>query len=77
MFINIFSTRWQTRQQLEQHGRRQQQRGWNYHNFETTKSNTCVQGNFELFVDRQRQAAVVLGERDIAGDNKAKRRRER
>ena len=58
-------------------GRRQRQRGWNYHNFETIKSNKCVQGNFELFVDRQRQAAVVLGERDIAGDNKAKRRRER
>ena len=33
--------------------------------------------NFELFIDRQRQAAVVLGERDIAGDVKAKRRRDR
>ena len=31
----------------------------------------------ELFVDRQRQAAVVLGVRDIAGDNQAKRRREK
>ena len=33
--------------------------------------------NYELFVDRQRQAAVVLGERDIAGDVKAKRRRDK
>lgn len=32
---------------------------------------------FELFVDRQRQAAVVLGVRDIAGDVQAKRRREK
>ena len=31
----------------------------------------------ELFVDRQRQAAVVLGVRDIAGDVQAKRRREK
>ena len=36
-----------------------------------------VQESFELFVDRQRQAAVVLGERDIAGDVKAKRKRDR
>ena len=34
-------------------------------------------GNVELFIDRQRQAAVVLGERDLAGDVKAKRRRDR
>ena len=33
--------------------------------------------NVELFIDRQRQAAVVLGERDLAGDVKAKRRRDR
>ena len=33
--------------------------------------------NIELFVDRQRQAAVVLGERDLAGDVKAKRRRDK
>ena len=39
--------------------------------------NTFVQESFELFVDRQRQAAVVLGERDIAGDVKAKRKRDR
>ena len=31
----------------------------------------------ELFVDRQRQAAVVLGVRDIAGDVQDKRRREK
>ena len=36
-----------------------------------------LQESFELFVDRQRQAAVVLGERDIAGDVKAKRKRDR
>ena len=36
-----------------------------------------MQESFELFVDRQRQAAVVLGERDIAGDVKAKRKRDR
>ena len=39
--------------------------------------NGSVQESFELFVDRQRQAAVVLGERDIAGDVKAKRKRDR
>ena len=33
--------------------------------------------NIELFVDRQRQAAVVLGVRDLAGDVKAKRRRDK
>ena len=35
-----------------------------------------MQGVGELFVDRQRQAAVVLGERDLAGDVRAKRRRD-
>ena len=38
---------------------------------------SLLQESFELFVDRQRQAAVVLGERDIAGDVKAKRKRDR
>ena len=41
------------------------------------KDKEAERANIELFVDRQRQAAVVLGERDLAGDVKAKRRREK
>ena len=31
----------------------------------------------EIYIDKYRQAAVTLGERDVATDVKAKRRRER
>lgn len=41
------------------------------------KDKEAERANIELFVDRQRQAAVVLGERDLAGDVKAKRRRDK
>ena len=53
----------QLKSQLEE---KQEERG--------TKKDTR---NDEIYIDKHRQAAVTLGERDVATDVKAKKRRER
>ena len=74
-YSNMSNTRWQTnRQQCRLGGRNQKK----YESLRTKQSNiSLLKDTIELFVDRQRQAAVVLGVRDIAGDVQAKKRRDR